>query len=1011
MGFFSDAEDEKKKRGVTGEKTGTAASFFTDAGTNIVAGLQQTGGVLADVALNGGLMIGTIGKDDEEVVKQLETTNWLKDQLRNMEDVKGNKIGGTEKAEKAAEKISQGEGELKDYAQIAGTSLEAGLGATTFINPLSAARATATASGAKLAGTEVAKDIAKVGATFGGTAGVTEGLKEYGETSDVGQALETGAISAVTGAIVPTALDVVGRGTGAALRKALNKNAVDAQTVAKADLTNGTKAAQQATDELGTPVSRSQVINAAEPEVSNQPLTLDELKLAAERPVGMTPQEYLASKKSSEPTSMAAEVTPGRDLSIDVDMPGGRMGTESGGVPSADAPVTGIVAKPMKVNDMGKYAKTSVLDEPNLNPNQLKEIDSSLEPIVVQQRQLNEKTAQAGFLDKYTKGFINRSTEEAGALGADVSSSMVKGAKVKADIGNTLRPLMQDIDKGVKKVAGKTEIGQAQFMTKVDKALTDRQNARSMFKDDAEFKVYQNIEKVYDYIKEERLARGLAVRDDYSPTQMIRAGGEDPSYLASSLNSKITTADSRFSKARRSEDGADQAVFSTKDLYNYVNSQSTEFAYKEAAEVFREGIKNVPPEIAQTKQFQNGIKNLADAYAKAVNPKGTSKGDAIVKGFQSTIYKNILWNNPKNAMFSRAQTLIAKGEVSKSAKQIAKSFDKDTLKKIYDQKWFGDATISADMPTTPESRLGKVAEGLRKADINRMGEEYAVKKPYALGYAQGLSETTAFKNAVKEGASQAEAAKIAMKDPAAAEYAARAGNVLVNNTSFGANSMARPEFLRDASAVKRAFTMFMRFPLGMTQLIKDTANPAQARAIDVLMKGDPRAVPIPEMRAKYQGTLAALKQIEKAAKDGKLDVNKQALQASINNMKDNIKVVDETIKDLSTIRGNKRAIALAKMWAATAAIQLAWTGLTDPEELNPIEAAASTDPTVLSKVNPANPYSVPRAGLTSPLLPSSRYGINWNGATNLIPGVGAANRLTKNLTGNSIVDYLRGKNE
>ena len=1040
MGFFSDAEDEKKKRGVTGEKTGTAASFFTDTGKNILAGLQQTGGVLADVALEGGAVIGSIGKSDEQIAKSLETTEFLRGLLHDLEDVNGEKIGGTQKADEAAQDITSGKGDLQDYAQLAGTSLEAGLGATTFINPLSAARATATQTGAKLTGTELAKDIAKVGATFGGTSAVTEGTKEYAETGDVGEALKTGAIAGVTGAIVPTALDVAGRGTGEVLRRVINKNSIDTQAIAKADMTNGTKAAQQATDATGTPVSRSQVINAAEPEVSNQPLlSMDELSDLADRPAGQTPAEYLAAKKAGTPEgeskSMAAEVTPGKTDSLQFettldDASAAKLAKEikdqglnpkeqmqairASGMTDEQALTHfgtnkdgSIVKKAAEVTDMPR--KVSALDEPNLDANQLRDIDPSLQPLVAQQDALNQKTSQAGFLDRYTKGFINRSTEETGALGADVASSMVKGAKVKADIGNTLRPLMQDIDKGVKKVAGKTEIGQAQFMTKVDKALTDRENARSMFKNDAEFKVYENIQKVYDYIKEERQARGLAVREDYSPTQMIRAGGEDPSYLAQSLNSKITTADSRFSKARRSEEGADQAVFSTKDLYNYVNSQSTEFAYKEAAEVFRAGIKNVPPEIAATKEFQNGIKNLADAYAKAVNPKGTSKGDAIVRGFQSTIYKNILWNNPKNAMFSRAQTLIAKGDVSKDAKAIVKALDKDTLNQIYDQKWFGDATVSADMPTTPEARLSKLAEGLRKYDVNRAGEEYAVKKPFALGYAQGLSETAAYKEAIKDGASKAEAAKIAMGDEAARAYAERSGNVLVNNTSFGANSMARPEFLRDASAVKRTFTMFMRFPLGMTQLIKDTMKPADARAIDVLMKGDPRAVPIPEMRQKYQGTLKALNQIEKAAKDGKLDVDKTALQNSINDMKANIKVVDDTIKELSTIRGNKRTAALIKMWAATAAIQFAWTGLTDPEDASVIDSAASADPTILSKANPANPYSVPNAGLTSPLLPSSKYGINLNGATNLIPGVGAANRITKYATGKSAVDWLRGK--
>ena len=1040
MGFFSDAEDEKKKRGVTGEKTGTAASFFADTGKNIVASLQQGAGVLADVALEGGAVIGSIGQSDEKVKEQLDNTEFLRSLIHDMKDINGENIGGTKKADEAADKINKGEADLQDYATLAGTSLDAGLTATTFMNPLSAARATAAKTGTELGAKEVAKDVAKVGATFGGTSGAAETAKTYGETGDVEEALKSGATAAVTGAIVPTALDVAGRGTGSLLRDVINKKSVSDQVVAKTEMTNGTQAAQQATDATGTPVSRSQVINAAEPEVSNQPLlSSDELSAVAERPVGQTPAEYLAAKKAGTPEgeskSMAAEVTPGKtdtmqiETSLD-DVSAAKLAQEikdqglnpkeqmqaikASGMTDQQALTHfgtnrdgSVVQKPMEVTDMPR--KTSALDEPVLDTTQLKEVDPSLQPLVAQQQNLNNKTSQAGFLDRYTKGFINRSADETGALGADVASSMVKGAKVKADIGNTLRPLMQNIDKGVKKVAGKTEIGQAQFMTKVDKALTDRNNARSLFKDDAEFKVYQDIEKVYDYIKEERQARGLAVRDDYSPTQMIKAGGEDPSYLSESLNAKITTADSRFSKARRSEEGADQAVFSTKDLYNYVNSQSTEFAYKEAAQVFREGIKNVPPEIAATKQFQNGIKNLADAYAKAVNPKGTSKGDAIVRGFQSTIYKNILWNNPKNAMFSRAQTLIAKGDVSKEAKAIVKSFDKDTLKEIYDQKWFGDATVSADMPTTPEARLSKLAEGLRKYDVNRAGEEYAVKKPFALGYAQGLSETAAYKEAIKGGASKAEAAKIAMGDEAARAYAERAGNVLVNNTSFGANSMARPEFLRDASAVKRTFTMFMRFPLGMTQLIKDSMKPADARAIDVLMKGDPRAVPIPEMRQKYQGTLKALNQIEKAAKDGKLDVDKTALQNSINDMKANIKVVDDTIKELSTIRGNKRTAALIKMWAATAAIQFAWTGLTDPEDASVIDSAASADPTILSKVNPANPYSVPNAGLTSPLLPSSKYGINLNGATNLIPGVGAANRITKYATGKSAVDWLRGK--
>ena len=198
---------------------------------------------------------------------------------------------------------------------------------------------------------------------------------------------------------------------------------------------------------------------------------MDDLSASAERPVGQTPAEYLAAKRAGTPEgeskSMAAEVTPGKTDSLQIETklddasaaklaqeikdqglnPKDQMAairasgmTDEQALAHFGTSVDGkIVKKPVQVEDMPR--KSTALDEPLLDTTKLKDVDESLQPIVAQQQQLNEKTAQAGFLDKYTRGSINRSTEEAGALGADVSSSMVKGAKVKADIGNTLRPL------------------------------------------------------------------------------------------------------------------------------------------------------------------------------------------------------------------------------------------------------------------------------------------------------------------------------------------------------------------------------------------------------------------------------------------------------------------------------------------------------------------------------------------------------------------------------------------
>lgn len=1011
MGFFDGWEDEKKKRKIDGGKTATAGSFFTDVGKNIVAGAQQGAGVLADVAIQGGALLdeaALAGKSEDEKNKQrqknLENTEMLRGLVHDSTDITGKNVEGTQKANEAAQRLQDGEGDFRDVAQVVGTSLDAGLAATSLINPLSAGRAAAVEAGTKLTGKELATDIAKTAATFGGTSAAAETANTYAETGDAGEALKQGAVAGVTGAIIPTALDVAGRGAGRGIREVLNKKATDNQSTALADMT-GARAAAEATDRTGKPVTQSQIVNSAEPEVRSEPtLNMDELAQVAERPAGVSPSEYL-KQKNAQPTTMAAEVTPGRDLVVDMPTQNGRVGTESGGVPSADAPVTGIVAKPKIAQDTP--APSALGDTPIALPT--REVDPSLQPMVSEQLRDIDGKSSPGFADRYTKGFINRSTEEAGKLGADISSSMVKGSKLKSDITNELRPTMQSIEKDVKKLGGKTPIGQRAVMSRMADALENREGAEKMLSPD-EFKTYQKIAQIYDYIKDERIARGLNVREDYSPRQMIKDMGDPDRIAKMSLTTKLTTADSRFSKERTSDDG-ENAILSVKDLYNYVNSQSTEFAYKEAQDIFEDGMKNISPELANSKQFQNGIRNLADAYSKAVNPRASSKADKIIKAFQGTVYKNILWNNPKNAAFSATQTILARGDVTSEAKSVAKTFDKDMLKTIDDQKWFGDATQSADAPDNARvSELAKNTSKFTKYDLNRAGEEYAVKRPFRLGYAQGLVETQAYKDAIKGGASKAEAAKAAMQDEVANAYATRTGNVLVNNTAFGANSMARPEFLRDATAVKRTFTMFMRFPLGMTELVAKSMKPAEARAIDVLMKGDPRAVPVPEMRDKYKKTLQALGDIQKAAKDGKLgDIKMEAIDASINNMKANIKDVDETIKSLSSIRGNKRAAALVKMWAATAAIQFAWTGMTDPENASPIDALAAADPTIASKVNPTNPYSIERAGLTSPLIPANRYGINWNGATNLVPGAGIVNRGVKLATGKSAVDWLRGK--
>lgn len=1029
MGFFDQWEKEKREKKIDGKKTDTLASqasgFFgaftdpdnlegyvkavgdiaTDVGKGIVSTGQRVAGTVAQAGVGvagaadtaASLLTGDEEGAQEKNKKYVKTMQDISDAKAlddgSMSFISKDTMSGKANPLEFGAEFTKAGAETAAFVQpeLRAATLPKAIAAEAGVNAATNATATAAdqlAKGEGLDGGEVAQSAIEGGILGGALRGII-GSRRIVKDGAVDQ-------KAINAAPEATMRSDTGR--------ALEGNQKPVGTVINA--------AQDVAEPPAPPLSST--INPQLPITADGPMTMSELAATANRPVGMSPGEFLREQATPKPQSMAAEVTPGpvNVLEGRLDAPGRTitpgMDTESSLIPNGltDA-LNGqlepnIVSRPRQVNDEMPEAPAIISDRSalpessGLKGDDLKELETNLQPFVDERARTAESTGQKvdRSIGRYTQDFIQRSTKQLGKLGADVSKSMVKGSRVKSDIVNNLRPTMQDIESNVKKVAGKTETAQSNLMGKIGNALENRAEAQNMLTPE-EYGIYQKVEKVYDTIMQERVARGLPVRQDYSPHEMIRQGSEAPTYLSDALQNRRTTADSRFSKERTDEDSALKTM-TVRDLYNYVNSQATEFGYKEANDIYQQGLAKLSPEEASSPQFVEGIRNLNNAYSKAINPGSTSKLDRWLQKAQGNAYQAFLWNNPKNAAFNTAQTIIARGDVTREAKSLARSLDKDIVEEINKSKWFGDATVSADM--AGEEPMTKLAQSLRKYDIGRASEERAVKQPFKLGFSQGISETQAYKDAIKDGKSKSEAVRIAMKDEDALKYAIDSGNVVVNNTSFGANTMARPEFLRDSSAVKRAFTMFMRFPIGMTNFAKEALNPKEARVVDVLMKGDPRAVPVAEMRNKYKTTLTALNDIEKAAKQGKFtDVPLGDIQRNISMMKDNIKIVDEQIKDLSSIRGGKRAAALAKMWGATAAIQFLWDGLTNPEEQDVGSAVTATNPTLLT--NPLDRNSR-FAGLSSPISPVTRYGQpNYRAVVNAIPGAGIANTMSNYVDG------------
>jgi len=198
----------------------------TDLGKGIVGGLQQGAGVLADVALEGGMAVGSIGASDKTLLEQNKNTKIIRDKLHGLADINGNAIQGTSNVDENARKIATGSGNAQDVAAVAGKGLEAGLAATSFANPTSLAKgAIVGQTGKALAG-----DLLKSSAVLGTTGGVQTGLQTYSKDGNVGNAIVEGGKSAVMQTGANLLLGGAGIAAGKVIKGLKGSKATDATT-------------------------------------------------------------------------------------------------------------------------------------------------------------------------------------------------------------------------------------------------------------------------------------------------------------------------------------------------------------------------------------------------------------------------------------------------------------------------------------------------------------------------------------------------------------------------------------------------------------------------------------------------------------------------------------------------------------------------------------------------------------------------------------------------------------
>lgn len=228
--FAQDAQNQKAKSEVfsLGNILADLGKAGADLGKGIVGATQQGAGALADIATQGGAIIGRLGAEtnplvnqeqrdknvqayDQRLINPQSNTNQIRNLIQSQSDINGSKIVGTSDVDANAARIASGNGNLQDYLAVAGKSLDAATTATMFASPTAIAKGVAGNTGR-----QILNFAGKDALMYGGVDATAGFANNYAQTGDLGQALQQGATQGVVSGLTQGALDGIGYG----LRKA-----------------------------------------------------------------------------------------------------------------------------------------------------------------------------------------------------------------------------------------------------------------------------------------------------------------------------------------------------------------------------------------------------------------------------------------------------------------------------------------------------------------------------------------------------------------------------------------------------------------------------------------------------------------------------------------------------------------------------------------------------------------------------------------------------------------------
>lgn len=216
-------QPQTKYGGGKKKNEGGLLGFVKDVG----AGIQQGLGAVGDIAIQGGGLLGSIGKNDQELVRHMQSVEKVRGWLHGQKDINNNTFVGTTDVDQKAANIAAGRGTLQDFAAVGGKGLQAGIDATMFMNPVRMAlpgRLTPVVTKApnvlrQAVQSPAVRYAARDAAFYGGLQGGATTASAYGETGELDDALMSGTRDALIGGALQGSLDLGGHVVGKGVRK------------------------------------------------------------------------------------------------------------------------------------------------------------------------------------------------------------------------------------------------------------------------------------------------------------------------------------------------------------------------------------------------------------------------------------------------------------------------------------------------------------------------------------------------------------------------------------------------------------------------------------------------------------------------------------------------------------------------------------------------------------------------------------------------------------------------